>query len=802
MTKFKFQETAIEALCENFKRLWRAPGRRLPLVFKSPTGSGKTFMVTSFINGLSSVEPFDEDVAWIWITFSDDLAMQSREKFNEYFFPNGGRRLLTVADLDEGVLRRNDVLFLNWQKVVSRKAENRVLRRPAPGEPAKESGCYFEDLIEATHAAGRQIAMVIDESHQHVSEAAERDVIGPADPKVVVHVSATPKFEPTASDVNHGRAGLVEVDREAVVAAGLIKEAIVSQTEEELASGSDEADTDAKLLDLAMRRRAELAAAWREAGHDVNPLVLVQLPDDDKDLESQGVPTKESVVRAYLAAHGVPEGRIASWFSGRRENMDGISENGCPVDYLLFKCAAGTGWDCPRAQVLVMFREIKTPTFRTQTLGRIVRNPVPHADLAKRPALRLGYLYTNYARSDVETGASKGSVRVLTRHAALIPSLCGEIGEGQPGYVVDANLRTEFVSRADYGDLGKASEFQSCFVRSMDAAFGIAADDLLSARSARVAAAGVDLAAKLTSSVIANVEWRSDGTDGVDGGTNVEAEVSANDVEKTFTRACIALLAEQADDAAKVTNIARSAGVFRAAVRKWLADALPDVADETGRYRVFLADLAKDAASAFRPAVADALKAYAPVRRKFVDARKKREEARPPEVFALRRGYSYADDCEEYAPAALSAVQPLFLPKEYPGRANETAFIAYLEQRVDKVVWWFKNGSGGADSFGLKYLNTAEGRTRLFYPDWIVRLKDGRIGIFDTKGGATAKSPEGREAGLRDRIAAMNAAAGCERFFGGLVVREGGQWLCHDGKDYAYIHGSLDAHWRRLGDLM
>lgn len=52
-------------------------------------------------------------------------------------------------------------------------------------------------------------------------------------------------------------------------------------------------------------------------------------------------------------------------------------------------------------------------------------------------------------------------------------------------------------------------------------------------------------------------------------------------------------------------------------------------------------------------------------------------------------------------------------------------------------------------------------RTRLFYPDWIVKFKDGRIGIFDTKGGATAKSAEGREVGLRDRIAAMNAAAGC-----------------------------------------
>ena len=91
---------------------------------------------------------------------------------------------------------------------------------------------------------------------------------------------------------------------------------------------------------------------------------------------------------------------------------------------------------------------------------------------------------------------------------------------------------------------------------------------------------------------------------------------------------------------------------------------------------------------------------------------------------------------------------------------------------------------------------------RLFYPDWIVRFKDGRIGIFDTKGGTTAKNPEGREAGLRDRIAAMNKAAEFERFWGGLLVCESKQWWCHDGVDYAYVPGKLDAHWRRLGDLM
>ena len=166
MTRFEFQDVAISELCETFRTLWYAPGTQLPLVFKSPTGSGKTFMVTSFINDLTAVHNFDDDIAWVWITFSDDLAMQSKEKFSEYFYPNAGRRLLTVADFSEGKLRRNDILFLNWQKLVSGRAEARVLRKPNDPDKLKESGCYFEDVIAATKSARRKIALVIDESQE------------------------------------------------------------------------------------------------------------------------------------------------------------------------------------------------------------------------------------------------------------------------------------------------------------------------------------------------------------------------------------------------------------------------------------------------------------------------------------------------------------------------------------------------------------------------------------------------------------------------------------------------------------
>ncbi|MGN0833033.1 MAG: DEAD/DEAH box helicase [Kiritimatiellia bacterium] len=798
-----FQTKAIEELATTFKSLWYAPGSRLPLVFKAPTGSGKTFMVTSFVHGLGSATSFDDDIAWIWITFSEELAMQSKGKFSDYFYPNAGRRLLTAADFSEGVLRRNDVLFINWQKLVAKNAKDRVLRRPAEGEPQKESGCYFEDVIEATHAAGRKIALVIDESHKNVTSLALDTVIGPINPKVVVKVSATPECVPSAEDIEDGKAGYVRVKRQDVVAAGLIKEAIVSQTEDELKTGSDEQDLDHKMLDLAMKRRMALAHKWQEAGSDVKPLVLIQLPDDDSDLKAQGVPTKDAVVAAYLTSHGVAEEKIAYWFDKKKsDSLVTITENTSPVEYLLFKYAAGTGWDCPRAQVLVMFREIDSPTFRIQTLGRILRNPEPEMDLLRFPDLRLGYLYTNYSRNMIETSPNKPDSPLLTRHANLVSRLANQIGEGEDGYVVDASMTSEFISRVDYGDLGKASAFQGSFVASMDKWFGLTQDDMVGARTAKLSAKGIDVTPSLQKGMIAGAAWRSDAPEGADGGgIDVQDEVSANDAEKDFTRACAQLLAEQTEQAAKVTNIARSAGVFRGSLRLWLQLALPDIAAETGRYKIFLKDVAKEAASKFRPALTSALKDYAPIRKKFVDDRRKREESRLPEVFVLNRTYDYSTSYEEVLNATLSAVQPFLLQKEYQGRDNEVKFIEYLEQQKDSIDWWFKNGNEGKDYFGLKYFNEQEQETALFYPDWIVKFKDGRIGIFDTKSGMTASQPQGREKGLHGKIESMNKSTKAERFVGGLVVQSGGVWYYHPGKGYSYQNGNLGQGWKPLSQL-
>ena len=259
-------------------------------------------------------------------------------------------------------------------------------------------------------------------------------------------------------------------------------------------------------------------------------------------------------------------------------------------------------------------------------------------------------------------------------------------------------------------------------------------------------------------------------------------------------KACYNLLDEQTEENAKYGNVARSWGPFKEALRQWFDRYAMTAIDNIGRYKIFLKDLFRNAASKFRPAITKALKDYRPVRDAFVKLRRQQEmqEAAP---FKIKTQYAYSSDYENFENASKSLVQPFKARKDAP--KTEQDFIAFLEQS-ENVEWWFKQNDEGKDFYAIRYFNTADKKERLFYPDFLLKLKDGRIGIFDTKGGITAIHPEGRETGLFNRLKELNAAAGSEKFIGGLVLMENRQWYYHLGENYSYSANKLDEGWHPL----
>lgn len=197
-----------------------------------------------------------------------------------------------------------------------------------------------------------------------------QEIVDIINPRIKIHISATPKYLPLASEVEDLNAGFVHVRHEYVVAEGLIKESVQIMPKEEVeALDENDKDLDELLIDLALEKQANIKQAYKALGLGVNPLILIQLPNDEKEKKDTEGQSKLAFSKEYLKTKGIVDDEIAVWLSDKKENLDNIVKNSAFEKILIFKQAVATGWDCPRAQILVSFREIKSPVFRVQVLG-------------------------------------------------------------------------------------------------------------------------------------------------------------------------------------------------------------------------------------------------------------------------------------------------------------------------------------------------------------------------------------------------------------------------------------------------
>ncbi|PID82046.1 MAG: DNA helicase, partial [Clostridiales bacterium] len=108
---------------------------------------------------------------------------------------------------------------------------------------------------------------------------------------------------------------------------------------------------------------------YQQNNKKIRPLVLIQFPNARPDTIEKVEQKLESMGYTYQ------NGMVAKWISEEKINIEEITENsGTPV-FLLMKQAITTGWDCPRAKILVKLREGMSETFEVQTIGRIRRMP-------------------------------------------------------------------------------------------------------------------------------------------------------------------------------------------------------------------------------------------------------------------------------------------------------------------------------------------------------------------------------------------------------------------------------------------
>ena len=769
-----FQENAISELRNQFLSLWKSGNRKTELIFKSPTGSGKTIMMAQFLRDLTGDPQFDADKCFLWFSFNEPSYLQSRNKLLNYYGGAGEINLLDLLDLgNKKKLEKNNVFFINWQKLKSSTKEGRKLRNPT--EHTEGDDGQFDELIKKTQEDGREIILIVDEAHRDTDTDLADELINLIDPKIILKVTATPKVIPNALELQMKTKGFVNVTREDVVEAELIKEKILTQTKEDLENISKkEIDQDLLLLDLAYNKRQELLKKYKKLDLEINPLVLIQLPNDDISTKETLNQTKMEIVKNYLRDKGIPDHHVAIWLAGPKENLEDIENNDSEVDFLIFKQAAATGWDCPRASVLVMFREIRNPVFHTQTVGRVLR--MPEARFYSEQELNKAYLYTNYERNQVKEnwsklGTNKPFIYTSKRKDGISP----------------IKLESTFMSRPDYNDLGDT--FQNTFEKIANNHFRIKKGDSPEIAKGQLSKKGLDFdSVHIENSLIVDAEIENYDNfvkELVDHGTDLNKETSKNDLIRIYNMICFDIIAKQEDDLRRFGPV-RSWGKLKTALNVWMENISKEKRDNY--YKLIVKDLLKED-SELRKVISDALLEYRPIREEEVHKKASRSKSTmtleiPNDVLEYNEDYEVIKKDVKKC-----SMNPFYLQKEYLGKDNETRFMKYIGGK-ESIRWWHKNGDEGSDHFAVPYFDNEKHRERLFYPDWIIQLKNGNIIILDTKKGDTAGSNEtkAKAEALQEWIAKQKN----KKLIGGIVVEFSGIWKINSNKNYTYENSGKD----------
>jgi len=762
-----FQTTAIDQLSNTFLELWKTGKYRIPLVFKAPTGAGKTIMMAEFLRCLDDNYQFHEDKAYIWVSFGgDDSYMQSKNKLYSYFNEGTDMNLKDVNNLSEGKLYKNNIFFINWSKIKGTDKESKKLRKS--GGVGYGGDAVFDDFIKKTRSE-RDIILIIDEAHTETDTHLANEVVDLIDPRIILKVTATPKDLPNISDVSQKKAGFVEAMESDVIASGLIKEKIIIQTEEDIKKlENKQLSEDEIMLELAYNKRLELKKYYKELELDINPLVLIQLPSDYKEKEEVQANLKDLVL-SYLKQKGVKENEIAIWLSGNKDEdkLKYITDNNDKINFLIFKVAPATGWDCPRAEILVMFREITSPTFHTQIIGRIKRMPEAHH--YEKEELNKAYIYTNYNKSHIR------DIKEV-ENANKPPIYYTKLKKN----IERITLETTYHQRTDFNTLTPPPLWQKFFLQTMDEIFRTKLQFVT--ENVKVAKSHFDLSTtSVNNQIVVNAEIESFDNfvyEIKEKGKNFDYHFSQLDVERLYNLLCFEELKKQGDEEAKY-NPSRSWGQLKSAINVWFNTRLG--LDRAVYYPIVVNEILKES-SELKTAISKALKEF---RKKYEIKIREKEEK---EIFALElpeKEVSFTEDFEKIDGITKNVYEEFYNRKQYLGKENEEKFIKFLESQKN-IIWWHKQDDSGRNTFAIEYFDTQEKKNRLFYPDFVVKTKD-RIFLLDPKNDITAKSKEtaDKNNSLQEWIKKNQSKYDFE-IIGGIVIEKYPNWKINKSDNYVY----------------
>ena len=665
---FDFQEDTVYQLLN-----LTADNRSKPsITVKAPTGSGKTIILIDFIDEyLSKV---DVQTAFIWLCpGKGNLEEQSREKMQKFV---SQRHTLNLFDALQNGFSAQSTTFINWELVTKRG--NTALRD-------SERKNLFDRIAEA-HRSGIHFFVIVDEEHSN-NTAKANTILQAFAANHTVRVSATA--------VKNNRSEFIEIDERDVINAGLITKALY--VNEGLEDGSDIENDYDKLLELADAKRKKIAERYVSLGKVIRPLVLIQFPNGQKET-IQAVEHKLETM-GYTTENGM----VSVWMSEDKRDLpaDLTQNSGTPV-FLLMKQAISTGWDCPRAKILVKLREGMSENFEIQTIGRIRR--MPEARHYDDDLLDFCYVYT--FDETYKAGLLSTMDRAYETRLLCLKEKCKTF-----------SLEKEVRDR-DLDGLGEREVFLKLRTNLVEK-YHLSLDHTQNQRL--MTEAGYDFSNKINGHVLHGVFVQTASLADAQAQTYITTHRAVNTTEH-------GLLLMHAVD-----SIKRSVGMTQEKVRTILERLFRKGSGGSGQKLVSL-----PTAAFYAFVINNQHKLREEFRDVTADMALQTSILHPKKsVFTLPEQdfFRYDPDVKNeigYFSSAYSGYTSGFSTSLVRSTC-EQLFEQYCENRID-IDWVYKNGDSGQQYFSIVYLDGVQ-KQWLFYADYIVKKKDGTIWIIETKGG-------------------------------------------------------------------
>ena len=363
-----YQQNAIDQLMQ-FTEMFLKTQKNETIIFQSPTGSGKTITIARYIHELT--KETKEDICFLWISIGKgELQVQSHKSVKK-----------EIGDTIECSLLENEFFcFLLCFLVLLGNCF----------VPSLSLACYwillffclfflfFPSLQILFHfdllcLLSRKIRfLIIDESHSSATTKRAKEIRDEIiAPNLTIEMSATPVFN--SENIN----ARVYVEPTDVINEGMIKKEIIinDKIAEAIEKEENEKSSESLVLESAYYKEEELKKRYQKLYNEgetknlITPLTLIQIPNSNYGEE------KRAAVEKFLKNKGITteNGKLAIWLNDDKINnsYEELNTNDSKVEYLIFKMAIDTGWDCPRAQILLKFREVNSIVFEIQTVGRI-----------------------------------------------------------------------------------------------------------------------------------------------------------------------------------------------------------------------------------------------------------------------------------------------------------------------------------------------------------------------------------------------------------------------------------------------